>query len=152
MKEGINRKRRVVKYWLPVFLGMAFIFLFSTGFFSSDNTFRAEKKFLGFLIPDISTQEVVWINSFIRKAAHVFEYFILGLLLFRAFRGGSNSSFHWQWSLFALTVVVIWAAGDEFHQFFVPTRSASPADVGIDTAGGMLAQFASALWYVVKMK
>lgn len=152
MKARINRKQRVVKYWLPVLLGMAFIFFFSTGGFSSANTFWVAKTILYSLIPGISTEELGWINSFVRKAAHVVEYFILGLLLFRAFRGGSNSSFHWRWSLFALTVVVIWAAGDEFHQFFVPTRSASPVDVGIDTAGGMLAQFASVLWNVARMK
>jgi VanZ family protein len=45
--------------------------------------------------------------------------------------------------------VALWALGDEFHQSFVPTRTASMADVAIDTAGGVLAQFAAALWHVV---
>jgi len=36
---------------------------------------------------------------------------------------------------------VLWAATDEFHQSLVPTRTASFMDVGIDTAGGILALF-----------
>jgi len=152
MIVSITRGQRLVKYWLPVFVGMAIIFIFSTGVFSSSNTSWLAKTVLCFLIPGISAEEVGWINSFIRKAAHILEYFLLGLLLFRAFRGGSVASFHWRWSFFALIMIVLLAAGDEIHQFFVPTRSASPLDVGIDTAGGMLAQFACVLWYVARMK
>jgi len=42
-------------------------------------------------------------------------------------------------------LVVLWAAGDEFHQSFVSTRTGSVVDVVIDTAGGVLAQFAAFL-------
>ena len=38
-------------------------------------------------------------------------------------------------------VAVLWAATDEFYQSLVPTRTASFMDVGIDTAGGILALF-----------
>jgi len=34
---------------------------------------------------------------------------------------------------------VLWAAIDEFHQSFVPSREASIVEAGIDTAGGVLA-------------
>ncbi len=82
----------------------------------------------------------------IRKAGHVIEYFILGLLMFRGFRGGSTAEWKWRWSLSAVIGVVLWAVTDELHQSFIPTRTASITDVGIDAAGGVLAQFASALW------
>jgi VanZ family protein len=49
-------------------------------------------------------------------------------------------------------VVVLWAAGDEFHQFFIPTRTASAVDVGIDTASGMFAQLVSALRHLYRME
>ena len=141
-----------VKYWLPVVLGMCFIFWMSTETFSSRNTSSLVTTILRFLVPEISSQETALIHAFIRKSGHVIEYFILGLLLFRAFRGGSNTSFNWRWSLFALTVVVLWAAGDEFHQFFIPTRRACAVDVGIDTAGGMFAQVVGALRHLYRMK
>ena len=86
-------------------------------------------------------------HATIRKGAHVAEYFVLGLLLFRAFRVSSTGAWKWRWALLAVMGVVVWALGDEFHQSFVPTRTASMVDVGIDTAGGILAQVISALWH-----
>jgi VanZ family protein len=118
----------------------------STETFSTQNTFSLIETVLRFLVHEISSKEIGLIHAFIRKAGHVIEYFILGLLLFRAFRGGSIASWNWRWSFFAVIVVVLWAASDEFHQSFVPTRTASVVDVGIDTAGGILAQFVSAFW------
>jgi VanZ family protein len=118
----------------------------STETFSTQNTFSLIETVLRFLVHEISSKEIGLIHALIRKAGHVIEYFILGLLLFRAFRGGSIASWNWRWSFFAVMVVVLWAASDEFHQSFVPTRRASLVDVGIDTAGGILAQFVSAWW------
>jgi VanZ family protein len=145
-------KQKFIRYWLPVFLGLCLVFWMSTETFSQRNTYSLVKVILGFLFPEISSREVGLIHEFIRRFGHVIEYFILGLLLFRAFRGGSDASFNWRWSFFALTVVAFWAASDEYHQFLVPTRRASAVDVGIDAAGGMLAQFVSALRHLYRMK
>ena len=139
--------RNFIKYWLPVILWLCFIFWMSTETFSAENTFSWMEMVLGVLFPKISSQEMIFIHVLIRKAAHVTEYFVLGLLLFRTFRGDSVSSWSWRWSFFALIVVVVWAAGDEFHQSFVPTRTASAVDVAIDTAGGILAQCVAFLWH-----
>jgi VanZ family protein len=119
----------------------------STGVFSSQNTISLVEAILRFLSPKISPHEVRLIHTLIRKAGHLIEYFILGLLLFWAFCGGSNASWKWRWSLFAIIGVVLWAVSDEWHQSFVPTRAGSVVDVGIDTAGGILAQFVGALWH-----
>ena len=129
---------------------MALVLWMSTGTFSEANTSSFIKTVIRFLVPEISPRKAYVIHDFIRKLGHVTEYFILGLLLFRAFRGSSNESFNWRWPLSALSVVVLWAAGDEFHQFFIPTRTASPVDVGIDTAGGMFAQVVSAWRYLYR--
>ena len=139
MKVKMIFKQDFVKYTLPVILWMGFIFWMSTETFSSGNTFSFLEAALRFLLP---TRELNLIHAMIRKSAHVAEYFILGLLLFRAFRGSSIGSWNWRWSFFAMILVVLCAAGDEFHQSFVPTRTASVVDVIIDTAGGALAQFA----------
>ena len=124
----------------------------STETFSSQNTFSWTETVLLFLFPKISSQEMGLIHTFIRKAGHVIEYFILGLLLFRAFRGELTLSWSWRWSFFAVIVGALWAATDELHQSFVPTRTASIVDVGIDIAGGVLAQFVSILWYRYRKK
>jgi VanZ family protein len=144
--------RDLIKYWLPAMFWMAFIFWMSTETFSSENTFSWLEMVLGLLIPKISSQELGLIHIVMRKAGHVTEYFILGLLLFRSFRGSSVSSWNWRWSFLAVVGVVLWAASDEFHQSFVLTRTASAVDVGIDTAAGILAQFVGALWHRYRKK
>ena len=144
--------KHFVKYTLPVIFWMGFIFWLSTETFSSPKTFSFMETALRFFLPKISPREVDLIHAMIRKSGHVIVYFILGLLLFRAFRGGSIRSWNWRWSFFAVISVVLWAAGDEFHQSFVSTRTASVADVVIDTAGGVLAQFAIIFWHRCRKK
>ena len=134
-------------YWLPVIFWMCFIFWMSNETFSAANTSSVAEKVVTFLVPMISSQELVLIHAVIRKATHVIEYFILGLLLFRAFRGGTSASWNSLRPFLAFTVVVLFAVSDELHQYFVRTRMGSYVDVGIDAAGGLFAQLASLLRY-----
>jgi VanZ family protein len=127
---------------------MSFIFWMSTGTFSAENTSLIIEPILHFLMPSISPERMAMIHGIIRKLGHVTEYFILGVLLFRAFRGGSEELRNLQWAFSSLLVVVLYAASDEFHQSFVLTRTASLFDVGIDTLGGILAQSVSILWHL----
>jgi len=147
MKARVAFHRNSIKYWLPVILWMCLIFWMSTETFSSQNTSFLVEAVLRFLTPEISSEGIGLAHTLIRKFGHVIEYFILGLLLFRAFRGGSTTSWKWRWSFLAAMVVLFYAATDEFHQSFVPTRTASGVDVSIDTIGGILAQCACALYH-----
>ncbi len=144
--------RDFVKYYLPVILWMAFIFWMSTGTFSTENTSSYLEAVLRFFAPKISAREMNFIHAIVRKSAHLIEYFIMGILFFRAYRGSSVERWKWRWSLYALLSLAIWAVGDEFHQFFVSTRTASVKDVFIDTAGGVLGQFAMILKNGVRKK
>jgi len=137
----------LVKRWLPVVVWLALVFFMSTGTFSSENTFSVVRPILAFLFPGLSFDQVTMIHGIIRKGAHVFEYFVLGLLLLRAFRARAFGEWKWRSSLLAVLGVALYALGDEFHQSFVPTRTASMMDVGIDTTGGVLAQIVCAFWY-----
>ena len=149
-KAAMTVNRKLIKYWLPVFLWMVFIFWMSTGTFSSQNTSFLIEPVLRFLSPEILPQQIDLINTLIRKAGHVIEYFILSILLLRAFRGDSKESWNWRWASLSIILVVLYAAGDEFHQSFVPVRTASVVDVAIDTAGGILAQLIGVLWHYYK--
>lgn len=144
--------KNFVRYWVPVIFWLSFIFWMSTGTFSSENSSLVIEPVLRFLAPTISSQTVELIHGIVRKAGHVIEYLILGLLLFRAFRGPSNEPWKWRWASFSVIGVVLWALSDEFHQSFVPTRTASLVDVGFDAAGGILAQFVSALRFYLRAK
>ena len=136
-----------IKYWLPVFLWIGFIFWMSTSMFSAQNTYLFFESLLRFFAPSISHKEVIVVHIFIRKLAHITEYFISGLLLFRAFREGSDKRREGLWAFSSLLVVVIIAASDELHQSFVPTRTATLVDVGLDIMGGFLAQGVSVLMF-----
>jgi len=136
-----------IKYWLPVFLWIGFIFWMSTSTFSAQNTYLFFESLLRFFAPSISHKEIIVVHIFIRKLAHITEYFISGLLLFRAFREGSDKRRGGLWAFSSLLVVVIIAASDELHQSFVPTRTATLVDVGLDIMGGFLAQGVSVLMF-----
>jgi len=137
--------RKILQYWFPVALWIGFVFWMSTGMFSAHNTYLFLEPLVRFFSPSISQKEIVAVHLVLRKLAHVSEYFISGLLLFRAFKNGSTKRKEWIWALSSLIVIVIIAASDEYHQTFVIARTASLVDIGIDVMGGVLSQCFSIL-------
>jgi VanZ family protein len=124
---------------------MGLIFYMSTGMFSAQNTFDLFQRVLRSIDPAISSSTIRLINNSLRKAGHVTEFFISGLLVFRAFRAGSTEPRMMRWAMFSFVFIVLFAASDEFHQSFVASRTASVLDVCIDSGGGLLAICYSAL-------
>ncbi len=138
---------RTLRYWIPVIVWMAFIFWMSTNTFSSPNTASILEPVLYFILPSLPSEDIAWIHHGIRKLAHVTEYLILGILLFRAFKAGSAEERSLRWAAYSLLVVVLYAASDEYHQSFLDTRTASLVDVGFDSFGGFLGQCICFLCY-----
>jgi VanZ family protein len=116
---------------------MVFISIFSTAGFSSINTSRFIGPLLLWLFPNISAARLASIHLLIRKAGHVTEYAILGFLLRRAFVTSTKSFIQGNWFELGLFIIVCYALLDEFHQRFVPSRTASLYDSAIDIAGGL---------------
>lgn len=69
-----------------------------------------------------------------RKAAHAFIYFVLGILTFNLVK--EYVPFKKHAILISIVFVLLYAVSDEFHQSFVPGRSAELRDVLIDTLAG----------------
>jgi VanZ family protein len=70
----------------------------------------------------------------------VTEYAILAMLLWRALRYqwvSVRRSF-WKPAMWALVGAMIYAATDEFHQSYIPSRTATAHDVMIDTMGAIV--------------
>jgi len=133
-----SKLRYSVFYWLPVLLWMVVIFGASSDRHSFSHSSRLIGPIVRWLIPHISDHALYRVIFGIRKIAHLMEYAILALLIWRALRQPvSNNTRPWQWrrATFALLLVVLYAASDEFHQAFVPSREASVIDVLIDTSG-----------------
>ena len=138
-----------IAYWLPVLLWCAVIFGFSSDAGSSQRTSRFIRPILRWLIPGISDEAVGHVQLVVRKSAHMTEYAVLALLLWRARRQPSRGDQRpWRWSEagFAFGIAVGYAVTDEFHQIFVPTREGKPLDVLIDASGALLGLLALRAW------
>ncbi len=128
-------KRRFLAY-VMVATWMLIIFGASTDAGSSQHTSHILRPLLLWLNPDISEKAIKTVQSIVRKGGHVSEYAVLAALLWRA-RRLARSAREWLWPEFGRVVAycAVYAATDEFHQLFVPTREARVTDVLIDACG-----------------
>lgn len=118
----MNRLQHIVKYGLFTIIWMGLIWVLS-----SQSVLNV--GLTGF-----------W-DVLFKKFAHVFVYAILGLLLTKLLVGGRK----WNKSrdrynlaglvLLAFLIGSLYAISDEIHQTFVPGRSGSLIDVGLDIIG-----------------
>ena len=133
--------RSFLKYWLPVLGWMLLVFSASTDVMSDAHTSRFIGPFLRWLVPGISSADVGLAQLTIRKTGHLTEYAVLALLLWRALRkpiSGDSRPWSWPQARRAFLVAACYAASDEVHQAFVPSRDAAVADVLLDTLGAAL--------------
>ncbi len=112
-KKKNNNQRDILKKWLPVFLWLAVIFSLSS-------------------IRQVKVSEFFLWDFVLKKIAHVGEYAILYALLFRATNGKWAHSY---------ILTLAYALTDEFHQHFVPGRSANPLDLGFDSSGANISAY-----------
>jgi VanZ family protein len=109
---------RLASTWLPPLVWMGLIFALSA------------QHGGGHLAP---------LDVALRKLAHVAEYAVLTLLLVRALRRSGIAAA----VPVAIVAAFLFAAGDEWHQSFVPRRTATPRDIAIDGIGVALAALAA---------
>lgn len=128
-----------LKYWLPLLIWLGVIFVGSTNVMSAEHTSRYIVPFLLWLKPGMSPNTIWIILVVARKCAHVTEYTVLALLLWRALR--SVPTLHAK-SLMVFGAVLVgcalFAASDEFHQTFVKSRTPSVRDVLLDVGGAVV--------------
>ena len=133
--------RAFLRYWLPPLAWMAVIWTLSADVASADHTSGFVVWIMTALFPSASQAQIALAHGLLRKLGHLMEYAILAALWFRALHTGRHLPMIS--SVFAaLAISVAWAVADEFHQTFVPSRTASPLDVILDTTGATLALLA----------
>jgi VanZ family protein len=128
-----------LKYWLPLLIWLGVIFVGSTSAMSTEHTSRSIVPFLLWLKPGMSPRAIWIILVVARKCAHVMEYTVLALLLWRALR--SVPTLCTKTLVVFLAVLLgcaLFAATDEFHQTFIKSRTPSVRDVLLDVAGALL--------------
>lgn len=71
---------------------------------------------------------------FVRKLAHFFVYFVLGVLVYILLKEFNVSSI----IIYSFLLCYLYAVSDEIHQFFIPGRSMEFRDTIIDGCGAFL--------------
>jgi len=132
--------------YAPLILCMAAIFFASTDELSGSKTSLVIEPFLRWFFPHITSRRIEFIHLLVRKAAHFGEYALLGFLAARAFSSSSHSLLRLRWFVASLVLVSLYALSDEYHQSFVPSRTASVYDSMIDIAGGLTALVLRTVW------
>jgi VanZ family protein len=138
-----GRWRAIALRWGPAVIWMAVIFLFSSDYFSSANTTPLFAPILSRLFPDASAARIEQIIELTRKLGHYGEYFILAILLMRALNAEHWGRLAKRRLIWCIALATLYAASDEWHQAFVPSRTASPVDVMIDSFGAIC----GTLWF-----
>lgn len=103
---------RDTRRWIVVILWMSLMFYFSS-------------------MPAIKASRFDAVDFVFKKAAHLGEYAVLYLLLFRAFRSKMRGQY-------AFMVGLLYAFSDEIHQIFVPGRGANIRDILVFDTGGLI--------------
>ncbi len=122
----------------PLVVWAALIFIGSSSVLSASNTSIIVRPLL-WLFPHASAATLALIHFLVRKTGHFTEYAILALLAARALRTSSRELLRARWFWVSLLFVVAYSLTDEFHQSFVPSRTASIYDSMIDSVGGLTA-------------
>ncbi|MGH7804974.1 MAG: VanZ family protein, partial [Candidatus Binatia bacterium] len=94
--------------------------------------------------PSAQQRSARTVHRTLRNLAHPAEFFVLTLLLVRAFRLTSPAGAA-DVAMRSLLIAVLYAFSDEAHQAFVDGRSANLGDCRDDALGASLAALASTL-------
>jgi len=139
----------LIGYWSVVIVWMTVISTLSTDPFSASNTNHYIDPVLRFFFPNLRPADFTLAHTVIRKTAHFTEFFILGSLLYWAFRRGRWPRWRATWMVQALVVAALYSLVDELHQAFVPSRTPSMLDSSVDSLGAAASQLFIYLRHVI---
>jgi VanZ family protein len=147
----IPHRKDILKTWFAAGLWLVVIAIESTPYLSADNTSKFLYPILHFLLGLNWEQFVVW-HHYIRKTGHFVGYFILSVLLFRAWKSTLRLPAVWalRWSAIAFFLSATVASLDEWHQTFLPSRTGLFSDVVLDSSAALTAQIVIFLYLRAK--
>jgi VanZ family protein len=148
-----NTRNSMVKLIIPPLVICSILFYFSSQTYQQQTLIpymeryipnSVNQSFLNRIVFDYHGKEIsiahlgryYFIEFFIRKAAHLCIYFLLGCFTFRAVTSIKKISI--RSLLISLFLVCLYASLDEFHQKITGDRTPLVSDVILDTIGGLL--------------
>jgi VanZ family protein len=144
----IPEHKQELKVWMAAGLWMAVIAIESTDYLSAEHTSRILYPLLHYLFNLDLVHFRVW-HHYLRKIGHFAGYFILSVLLFRAWKATLRLPLSWalRWATIALFMSALVASLDEWHQTFIPSRTGAFRDVVLDSIGALTAQLLIFLYW-----
>lgn len=136
---------RVILIWAITLAWAGTITFLSTGAYAGSVTGWLLQDLLSSLHIHLAPPTFEIVHFLIRKLAHCTEYGMFGLFLYHSFNFRQPESWNTRRAVSAVMVAGLFSLTDEYHQSFVPGRTASIKDCGIDTLGalgGMLLLYA----------
>lgn len=139
-------KRTLFRITMLILLGLTFISIFNfsnqDGQASSGLSKKVARKIVDVfpytknLSEKTKNKIVEKTQPIIRKGAHLSIYTLVGIFIMSFI---STYKIHLKYKfLISILVGLVYASSDEIHQSFIPGRTASVIDVGIDTTGVLL--------------
>ena len=149
-------QKQLLKVWIAAGLWLIVIAIESTQYLSSGYTARILYPILHFLLGLDRARFMIW-HHYIRKSGHFVGYFVLSVLLFRAWRAtlckadilvrqaGRNArstqvEWAFRWAAIAFIMSAFVASLDEWHQSYIPSRTGAVSDVVLDSTAALVAQ------------
>ncbi|QDI90378.1 VanZ family protein [Salicibibacter halophilus] len=135
--------KRVIVAWFLVIGWMGLIFYFSHQSGEASSSLSGGVTEVAYswsqsLLPFV-TIEFDPFHTWIRKAAHVAVYAVLGLFMVHALRVSTiEGRMSRRIILGAWVLCTVYAITDEVHQLFIPGRSGEVSDVALDSIGSMV--------------
>ena len=132
-------------YWVPAALAVAMIAAESTATMSADNTSRWLFPLWIHIFGPIGAGPWAEVHHLIRKTGHFVGYGLVDLAFFHGWRSsleaeGGMRRLWYRAAVLALMFTLLVSSADEYHQTFLPGRTGTPVDVGLDLCGAMAAQ------------
>jgi VanZ family protein len=138
LSTNTEAKSSVILWQISALVWAAFIFYFSTATFGEGTSQWLLTRALAFVHLMLSPASFDTMHDACRKLAHLTEYGIFGLLLYRCLPAACGLGGERQRAFLCVLAAAAYSLTDEFHQLFVPGRHASVADCAIDSAGAAL--------------
>ena len=131
-----------IRAWLPVGLAILLITMESTEYLGSDHTSGPLRWLWEHVFGPVTEEAWALFHHLIRKTGHFIGYGLVALAWLRAFWMSLPRWNFLQTASLALLGTALTASADEFHQSFLPNRTALASDVVLDCCGGACMQLA----------
>lgn len=140
-----NNRKRII-FLILIILNCMTIFYFSNQ--AADHSSKQSGRIVEIvlkLLPSINNMQEPdktiikgnIITPIVRKMAHFSIYTILGIVTMNYMNTLEDKQLQKK-AIYALAFCALYAVTDEFHQFFIPSRSAEIRDVCIDSSGALM--------------